>query len=52
MYLVGDDYTASRTSLLGPLVAGILNKPVSQGVLSQSVNGFFENYDRITGKYT
>lgn len=46
MFLVGDNYMQSRASLLGPLVVGILNKPVKQGTLSQSVDGFFENLRR------
>ncbi len=51
MYLVGDDYLESRTGLLGPGVAGILNKPISQGLIAQAVGGFFNNYDPATGKY-
>lgn len=44
MYLVGDDYTESRTGLLGAGVVGILNKPIKQGVIAQSVDGFFDTY--------
>lgn len=51
MYLVGDDYAGSRTGLLGPYIAGILNKPITQGLIAQSVGGFFNNYDPATGKY-
>ena len=43
MYLVDENYTQSRTSLLGKNVAGILNKPIKQGVLAQAVDGYFEN---------
>jgi len=43
MYLVGDDYTEARTRLLGPNVVGILNKPIKQGLISQSVEGFFDS---------
>ncbi len=51
MYLVGEDYAGSRTGLLGPYIAGILNKPVTQGLIAQSVGGFFNNYDPATGRY-
>ena len=43
MYLVGEDYDKSRSSLLGLNVFGILNKPVKQGVLAQAVDGFFDD---------
>ena len=43
MFLVGDDYMQSRSSLLGPLVVGILNKPIKQNMLSQAVDGYFDN---------
>ncbi len=43
MYLVGDDYTQSRSQLLGPNVYGILNKPLKKATLVQSVDGFFGN---------
>ena len=43
MYLVGDDYTQSRSELLGPNVFGILNKPLKKATLVQSVDGFFGN---------
>jgi hypothetical protein len=40
---VGDDYTQSRSKLLGPNVYGILNKPLKKATLVQSVDGFFGN---------
>ena len=43
MYLVDEKYTQPRTTLLGKNVAGILNKPIKQGVLAQAVDGYFEN---------
>ena len=43
MYLVGEDYTESRSGLLGPNVYGILNKPLKKATLVQSVDGFFGN---------
>ena len=49
MFLVGDNFTQSRSSLLGPLVVGILNKPIKQSALSQSVDGFFDNLKNAQG---
>lgn len=46
MYLVGDNYTGARTKLLGPGVVGILNKPIKQSTIAQSVDGFFDNASR------
>ena len=43
MYIVGEDYTEPRSSLLGLNVFGILNKPIKQGVLAQAVDGFFDD---------
>ena len=43
MFLVGEDFTESRSRLLGPDVVAILNKPIKQAILSQAVEGFFEN---------
>ena len=47
MYLVGDDYTQSRSKLLGPNVYGILNKPLKKATLVQSVDGFFSNWQDV-----
>ncbi len=41
MYLVGDDFTQSRTSLVTPGVVGILNKPIKREMISQAVEGLF-----------
>ena len=41
MYIVGDDFTASRSSLLGPGVVGILNKPIKRETIAQAVEGLF-----------
>ncbi|MCR5672644.1 MAG: response regulator [Lachnospiraceae bacterium] len=43
MYIVGEDYDEPRNALLGNNVFGILNKPIKQGLLSQAVDGFFDN---------
>ena len=43
MYLVGDNYMEPRARLLGQDVVGILNKPIKQQLLSQAVDGFFDN---------
>lgn len=43
MFLVGDNYSESRSKLLGAGVVGILNKPVKHEVVSQAVDGFFDN---------
>ncbi|MCR5302158.1 MAG: response regulator [Lachnospiraceae bacterium] len=52
MFLVGDDFTQSRSSLLGPLVVGILNKPIKQATLAQAVDGYFENLKKAQGTNT
>lgn len=46
MYLVGDNYTEARSKLLGQGVVGILNKPIKQGTIAQSVDGYFDNANR------
>ncbi len=51
MFLVGDNYTEPRAALMGPFIVGILNKPITQGLIAQSVKGFFDNYDKATGRY-
>lgn len=43
MFLVGEDYMQSRAALLGPGVVGILNKPIKQSTIAQSVDGYFDN---------
>lgn len=43
MYIVGDDFTGDRTTLIGNGVVGILNKPIKREVLSQAVDGFFRS---------
>ena len=51
MFLVGDNYTEPRAALMGPFIVGILNKPITQGLIAQSVAGFFDNYDKAAGRY-
>ncbi len=43
MYLVDENYTQARTSLLGKNIVGILNKPIKQGMLARAVDGYFDN---------
>lgn len=47
MYLVGEDYTDDRSTLLGNGVVGILNKPVKREVLAQAVEGYFKTSDPV-----
>ncbi len=49
MFLVGDNYTESRSKLLGPGVVGLLNKPVKHDVVAQAVDGYFDNASRGGG---